>query len=191
MQWRKTVGSAMIETLQFTGSSHFVSRLKLCTKCKVRPLFCAPPTELCAQCGGFAEGETHIGISRKTGYRHLERYRVEGLMGLRARSHRPQHFPQRTDEAAVGLEPTCLPSGWHWASNWTDHGQRIPKTLLQVTPAPRSDFPPMRAERLLRQRSSRPIPPCPRRPSCRAQAGHPSRGQRNGRPPASSGAALW
>lgn len=50
-------------------------------------------TELCAQ----------FGISRKTGYKHLERYAAEGLPGLRERSHRPHQFPQRTDEAVEAL----------------------------------------------------------------------------------------
>ena len=44
-------------------------------------------TDLCEQ----------FGISRKTGYKHLERYAAEGLGGLRPRSHRPHVFPQRTD----------------------------------------------------------------------------------------------
>ncbi len=45
-------------------------------------------TELCEQ----------FGISRKTGYKHLERYATSGLKGLLERSHRPHHFPQLTDE---------------------------------------------------------------------------------------------
>lgn len=50
-------------------------------------------TELCEQ----------FGISRKTGYKYLERYGTEGLKGLRARSHRPHRFPQRTDDAVEAL----------------------------------------------------------------------------------------
>ncbi len=50
-------------------------------------------TELCEQ----------FGISRKTGYKHLERYSAMGLKGLQARSHRPHAFPQRTDEAVEAL----------------------------------------------------------------------------------------
>jgi transposase InsO family protein len=50
-------------------------------------------TELCEQ----------FGISRKTGYKHLERYAAGGLKGLAARSHRPHEFPQRTDAAVEGL----------------------------------------------------------------------------------------
>ena len=50
-------------------------------------------TDLCAQ----------FGISRKTGYKHLERYAELGLAGLRPRSHRPHHCPQRTDEAVEAM----------------------------------------------------------------------------------------
>ena len=50
-------------------------------------------TELCAQ----------FGISRTTGYKHLERYAAEGMPGLQARSHRPHQFPQRTDETVEAL----------------------------------------------------------------------------------------
>jgi transposase InsO family protein len=50
-------------------------------------------TELCEQ----------FGISRKTGYKHLERYAASGLKGLALRSHRPHHFPQLTDEVVEAL----------------------------------------------------------------------------------------
>ena len=50
-------------------------------------------TDLCEQ----------FGISRKTGYKHLERYAASGLRGLQERSHRPHAFPQRTDEEVEGL----------------------------------------------------------------------------------------
>ena len=50
-------------------------------------------TDLCEQ----------FGISRKTGYKHLERYAELGVAGLQARSHRPHHSPQRTDEAVEAL----------------------------------------------------------------------------------------
>ena len=50
-------------------------------------------SELCEQ----------FGISRKTGYKHLERYAADGLKGLQVRSHRPHPFPQRTDEGVEGL----------------------------------------------------------------------------------------
>ncbi len=52
-------------------------------------------TDLCEQ----------FGISRKTAYKYLERYAADGLAGLQPRSHRPHHFPQRTDE---GLEALIL-----------------------------------------------------------------------------------
>ncbi len=50
-------------------------------------------TELCEQ----------FGISRKTRYKHLERYAATGLKGLQPRSHRPHAFPQRTDEAMEAM----------------------------------------------------------------------------------------
>jgi hypothetical protein len=55
-------------------------------------------------------------ISHKTGYKHLERYAVEGLKGLRERSHRPHQFPQRTDAAveAVLLAERRVPALAHF-----------------------------------------------------------------------------
>jgi transposase InsO family protein len=50
-------------------------------------------TDLCAQ----------FGISRKTAYKHLERFALEGLAGLRPRSHCPHTYPTATDEAVVAL----------------------------------------------------------------------------------------
>lgn len=50
-------------------------------------------TELCEQ----------FGISRKTGYKHLERYADGGLRALQPRSHRAHSFPQRTDESVEAL----------------------------------------------------------------------------------------
>ena len=50
-------------------------------------------SELCEQ----------FGISRKTGYKYLERYAADGLKGLAVRSHRPHQFPQRTDTAVEAL----------------------------------------------------------------------------------------
>lgn len=50
-------------------------------------------TDLCEQ----------FGISRKTGYKHLERYALLGLQGLQPRSHCPHSYPNRTDEAIEAL----------------------------------------------------------------------------------------
>jgi len=50
-------------------------------------------TDLCEQ----------FGISRKTAYKHLERYASGGLKALEPRSHRPHSFPQRTDAAVEKL----------------------------------------------------------------------------------------
>ena len=50
-------------------------------------------TDLCEQ----------FGISRKTGYKHLERYAAGGWKALQPRSHRPHAFPQRTNDAVEAL----------------------------------------------------------------------------------------
>jgi putative transposase len=50
--------------------------------------------EMAALCREF-------GISRKTGYKWLERYRSEGAMGLRERSHAPLRHGQAHDVAVV------------------------------------------------------------------------------------------
>jgi len=50
-------------------------------------------TELAAQ----------YGISRRTGYKWLERYEAEGADGLRDRSRRPQHSPHATDPDRVEM----------------------------------------------------------------------------------------
>ena len=44
-----------------------------------------------------------FGISRKTGYKHLERYAAGSLKALQPRSHRPHHSPERTDAAGEAL----------------------------------------------------------------------------------------
>jgi putative transposase len=48
-------------------------------------------SELCAQ----------YGVSRKTGYKWLDRFDAGGVSGLRDRSRRPTHSPQATDRALV------------------------------------------------------------------------------------------
>ena len=47
-----------------------------------------------AQSARFTESEQceQFGISRKTGYKHLDRYATDGLKGLAVRSHRPHHI---------------------------------------------------------------------------------------------------
>ena len=43
------------------------------------------------------------GISRKTGYKWLSRYREGGVSGVREMSRRPRHCPHRTEEAIERL----------------------------------------------------------------------------------------
>ena len=45
----------------------------------------------------MTELATQYGISRKTGYKWLERFEVEGALGLRDQSRRPHESPQATD----------------------------------------------------------------------------------------------
>jgi transposase InsO family protein len=61
-------------------------------------------TDLCEQ----------FGVSRKTGYKHLERYAALGLAGLKPRSHRPHCSPRKTAEAVEGviLEERRLHRTW-------------------------------------------------------------------------------
>lgn len=47
----------------------------------------------------FSELCNHYGISRKTGYKLLNRFAAEGLEGLRDRSRAPKSCPHRVDEA--------------------------------------------------------------------------------------------
>jgi transposase InsO family protein len=48
------------------------------------------------QVHSLAELCRQAGVSRKTGYKWLRRFRTEGTPGLRDRSRRPQHSPSRT-----------------------------------------------------------------------------------------------
>ena len=79
-------------------------------------------SELCEQ----------FGISRKTGYKHLERYAADGLKGLSLRSHRPHQFPQRTDATVAALilaerrlHPTWGPKKLHKVLE-VKHGMESP-----------------------------------------------------------------
>jgi transposase InsO family protein len=58
-----------------------------------------------AQSGRFTVRELceQFGISRKTGYKHLERYAEGGAKALAPRSSRPHRSPARTDEEVIGL----------------------------------------------------------------------------------------
>ena len=48
-----------------------------------------------------------LGISRKSYYKYLSRFRSEGLEGLRPRSRRPLHSPSQTPPAMVELITTA------------------------------------------------------------------------------------
>lgn len=54
------------------------------------------------------------GVSRKTGYKWLQRYRQEGVAGLQDRSRAPLHCPHRTPEAIADV----LIEGRHRHPHW-------------------------------------------------------------------------
>src|SRR2546426_12054151 len=75
MPWRET--SSMTERKRFIDDTH-------------RGLFSM--TELCAR----------YGISRKTGYKWLDRYDAQGQEGLRDRSHAPEACPHKISADVAG-----------------------------------------------------------------------------------------
>jgi transposase InsO family protein len=76
MPWKKTIPEEEIKRFVLLAKSGRIS-----------------VSELCAD----------FGISRKTGYKHLERYEQEGLRGLEGRSRRPMRSPTRTEAAVEEL----------------------------------------------------------------------------------------
>jgi transposase InsO family protein len=80
-------------------------------------------TELAAQ----------YGISRKTGYKWLERYDADGALGLRDRSRRPHSSPHATDADVMATLIRLRQRHPHWG----------PKKLLTVAArhAPTTDWP--------------------------------------------------
>lgn len=52
---------------------------------------------------GFSELCREYNISRPTGYKWLQRYREEGILGLQDRSKRPSHLPLRTNNDLTDL----------------------------------------------------------------------------------------
>ena len=80
-------------------------------------------TELAAQ----------YGISRKTGYKWLDRYEADGALGLRDRSRRPHASPHATEAAVLATLIQLRHRHPHWG----------PKKLLTVAArqAPKTDWP--------------------------------------------------
>ena len=54
------------------------------------------------------------GVSRKTGYKWLQRYRQEGLAGLQDRSRAPRHCPHRTPQAIADILIEARHQRPHW-----------------------------------------------------------------------------
>jgi putative transposase len=114
----------------------------------------ASMSELCRQ----------FGISRKTGYKRLERYEAEGMDGLQDRSHAPLHHPYavsddverrilslRAEHPSWGprklkarLQMIDPPTQWPVASTIGEllhrHGLTVPRRRRVVTPADISPF---------------------------------------------------
>ena len=56
------------------------------------------------------------GVSRKTGYKWLQRYHQEGLAGLQDRSRSPRHCPHRTPEAIADVLIEARRKHPHWGA---------------------------------------------------------------------------
>jgi putative transposase len=105
-----------------------------------------------------------FGISRKTGYKLLERYAAEGLNGLRDRSHAALHHPHAVSEVVEGriltlraehprwgprklkarlqmLDPAqCWPASSTIGDILHRHGLVVPRRRRLLTPADNSPF---------------------------------------------------
>jgi putative transposase len=64
----------------------------------------------------MTELAVQYGITRKTGYKWLERYDAEGVLGLHDRSRRPHASPQATDPALVDLLLRVRRRHHHWGA---------------------------------------------------------------------------
>ena len=81
----------------------------------------------------MTELAAEYGISRKTGYKWLERYEADGALGLPDRSRRPHSSPQATDADVMARLIRLRQRHPHWG----------PKKLLTVAArhAPTTDWP--------------------------------------------------
>jgi putative transposase len=75
----------------------------------------------------FAELCRRYGISRKTGYKWLTRYRTLGPDSLADRSHQPQQCPHATDPAII-REILALRKSWRWGA------RKLHQLLLEAHP---------------------------------------------------------
>jgi putative transposase len=76
----------------------------------------------------FAELCRRYAISRKTGYKWLERYRQLGPDSLADRSHRPAHCPHATEPTLI-REILQLRKSWRWGA------RKLHQLLLDTHPA--------------------------------------------------------
>ena len=70
--------------------------------------------EWCREEHSFAEICRRYGVSRKTGYKWLERYGVEGLQGLQDRSRAPHEHPNEVLEEVAGAVLQARRDHPHW-----------------------------------------------------------------------------
>jgi transposase InsO family protein len=81
----------------------------------------------------FSELCQRFGISRKTGYKWLQRYQQTGSAGLADRSRRPQHSPRRT-EAEIEQQVLLIRDQYNWGARkikWCL--QRVGQTVAKST----------------------------------------------------------
>ena len=76
--------------------------------------------------GSFGELCQRYGISRKNGYKWLNRYEAQGVEGLEDQTRRPHHQPARskdkTEQAVLDLRAVRL--NGHWDRYWQFHRQQ-------------------------------------------------------------------
>src|SRR5882724_4720160 len=115
--------------------------------------------------GGLSMAELcrSFGVSRKTGYKYIERYRSEGPLGLEDRRRAPHHHPNAVDEereAAIvalrGLHPTW---GSKKLKRWLEDHRRRQEWPARSTIAEILDRHGLVRRRKLRRHGASPLSP--------------------------------
>jgi putative transposase len=111
-------------------------------------------TELCER----------YGVSRKTGYKWIERYVRQGAAGLERRTSRPRHSPQRTDPAiAKAIIDLRRREKWGGKKIVAVLGERHPTWVMPAVSTANDIL--KRAGLVATTRRSRPVPPAVYRPA--------------------------
>jgi putative transposase len=98
------------------------------------------------------------GISRKTGYKWIDRYEQHGSTGLTARSSRPRHSPQSTEPAIVNaIIALRRRHGWGAKKIVAKVGERKPSWQMPAISTANDIL--KRAGLVRRRRRHRPVPP--------------------------------